>query len=186
MDTCDASIVKIENRILLLRGTRVIVDSDLAELYGVTTRRLNEQFKRNQDRFPADFAFRLTAEEKSEVVANCDHLSKLKFSKTLPLAFTEHGAIQAANVLASPLAIEMGIHVVRIFVRLLELAVSNKEIALRLDDLEHKLEWSRLKQASFENYVQVQLKHVLAMLRELMAVPEAPPRRPIGFVIPEE
>ncbi|RQO63580.1 hypothetical protein DBR47_03380 [Paucibacter sp. KBW04] len=113
---------RIEGRILILRGHKVMIDADLAALYGVPTRRLNEQVKRNRDRFPGDFMFQLDAAEKAEVVANCDHLSKLKFSKTLPYAFTEHGAIQAANVLASPQAVEMGIYVVRAFVRLRELA----------------------------------------------------------------
>ena len=86
---------RIEKTILLIRGQKVIIDADLAELYGVTTKRLNEQVRRNRSRFPEDFIFQLTTEEKSEVVANCDHLSKLKFSKTLPYAFTEHGAIMA-------------------------------------------------------------------------------------------
>jgi len=78
-------IGKIEQRILLMRGEKVILDSDLAEFYGVSTKRLNEQVKRNIERFPGDFMFQLTADEKSEVVANCDHLNKLKYSKTLPL-----------------------------------------------------------------------------------------------------
>ena len=112
----------IEGRILVLRGLKVMIDADLATLYGVPTRRLNEQVKRNRDRFPGDFMFQLDAAEKAEVVANCDHLAKLKFSKVLPYAFTEHGAIQAANVLASPQAVEMGIYVVRAFVRMRELA----------------------------------------------------------------
>lgn len=127
-----------------------MIDTDLAELYGVPTKRLNEQVKRNQERFPADFLFQLTAAEKQEVVANCDHLAKLKFSKTLPYAFTEHGAIQAANVLASPQAIEMGVYVVRAFVRLRELVVSNKELALSLDELESKTDLMSLKQETFE------------------------------------
>jgi hypothetical protein len=84
-----------------------MLDSDLAELYGVSTKRLNEQVKRNQDRFPADFMFKLTAKEKAEVVANCDHLGRLKFSPVLPRAFTEHGAIMAANVLNSSSAAQM-------------------------------------------------------------------------------
>lgn len=100
----------IETRIQVMRGIRVMVDADKAELYGVTTKRLNEQVKRNRARFPADFMFQLSDAEKAEVVAHCDHLRKLKFSKSLPRTFTEHGAIQAANVLASPQAIEMGIH----------------------------------------------------------------------------
>jgi hypothetical protein len=85
----------IESRILLIRGQKVMLDSDLAGLYGVSTKRLNEQAKRNWDRFPTDFMFKLTAKEKAEVVANCDHLQTLKFSPDLPHAFTEHGAIPA-------------------------------------------------------------------------------------------
>jgi hypothetical protein len=91
----------LEHRILTIRGDRVILDNDLAELYGVSTKRLNEQVKRNASRFPSDFAFLLTPQEKAEVVANCDHLAHLKFSPVLPRAFTEHGAIMAANVLNS-------------------------------------------------------------------------------------
>ena len=87
--------------ILLIRGERVILDADLARLYGVSTRRLNEQVKRNARRFPPDFTFRLTRDEKVEVVANCDHLAGLKYAKALPLALTEHGAIMAASVLNS-------------------------------------------------------------------------------------
>jgi ORF6N domain len=102
-----ASVAAVENRIQTLRGQRVLLDADLAGLYGVDTKRLNEQVKRNLSRFPLDFMFQLTTEEKAEVVANCDHLAKLKFSKSLPFAFTEHGAIQAANVLSSPEAVQM-------------------------------------------------------------------------------
>ena len=86
---------KIEQRILLIRGEKVIIDADLAEFYGASTKRLNEQVKRNKCRFPEDFRFQLTSEEKSEVVAKCDHLAKLKYSKALPHAFTEriwHGS----------------------------------------------------------------------------------------------
>ncbi len=88
-------IGKIEHCILLIRGVKVMLDADLAEAYGVPRRRLNEQVGRNPDRFPDDFMLQLTAEEKAEVVTNCDRLEKLKFSKALPLAFTEHGAITA-------------------------------------------------------------------------------------------
>ena len=100
-------VPRIESCIQVIRGLRVMLDVDLAALYGVQTKRLNEQVKRNRDRFPSDFLFQLTADEKTEVVANCDHLQNLKFSKALPFAFTEHGAIQAANVLASSQAVEM-------------------------------------------------------------------------------
>jgi len=155
-------------------------------LYGVPTKRLNEQVKRNQERFPSDFMFQLTADEKAEVVANCDHLAKLKFSKSLPYAFTEHGAIQAANVLASPQAIEVGLYVVRAFVHLRELVVSNKELALRLDELENTTDLMSLKQETFEHNTRVQLKQIIDTLRELMAPPEPTKTRPIGFVTPDD
>src|SRR5690242_7455596 len=92
----------LEKRILSVRSEKVILDLDLAEVYGVTTKRLNEQVKRNAKRFPRDFAFCLKEDEKIQVVANCDHLARLKFSPVLPRAFTEHGAIMAATVLNSP------------------------------------------------------------------------------------
>jgi ORF6N domain len=104
--------------ILNIRNERVILDADLSLLYGVTTKRLNEQVKRNQRRFPEDFMFQLTKTEKDEVVANCDHLKKLKFSRTRPYAFTEHGSIMAANILNSDRAVEASVQVVRTFVRL--------------------------------------------------------------------
>ncbi|MCD4675765.1 MAG: ORF6N domain-containing protein, partial [Desulfobacula sp.] len=88
---------KIDRAILIIRGHKVMLDSDLAEIYGVKTSRLNEQVKRNKDRFPNDFMFQLTSHEKQEVIANCDHLEKLKFSRTNPYAFTEHGTIMLAN-----------------------------------------------------------------------------------------
>src|SRR6478609_6546451 len=94
-------VERIERAILFIRGEKVMLDSDLAEIYGVSTKRLNEQVKRNAKRFPSDFMFQLTETEKTEVVANCDHLAKLKFSPHLPYAFTEHGALMLANVLNS-------------------------------------------------------------------------------------
>lgn len=99
-----ARVAAIESRILLVRGEKVIVDADLAEFYGVPTKRLNEQVKRNRERFPGDFVFLMIAEEKQEVVAKCDHLSNLKYSKTLPYVFTEHGALMARS-LTSPEAV---------------------------------------------------------------------------------
>ena len=98
-------VERIERAILLIRGQKVMLDADLAALYGVTTKRLNEQVKRNRDRFPYDFMFQLTQEEKGEVVANCDHLKKLKFSPSLPYAFTEHGVVMLASILNSIVAV---------------------------------------------------------------------------------
>lgn len=176
----------IESRILLVRGQKVMIDADLAALYGVPTKRLNEQVKRNSERFPPDFMFTLTAQEKAEVVANCDHLAKLKFSKALPFAFTEHGAIQAANVLASPQAIEMGVYVVRAFVRLREMIVTHKELVQRLDELEQTTAALSLRHDTFAHNTRVQLQQVFEAIRELMGPPETPKKRPIGFVTPEE
>jgi hypothetical protein len=132
-------VEQIEPRILLMRGQKVILDADLAELYGTTTKRLNEQVKRNAGRFPRDFMFRLTATEKAEVVANCDHLQRLKFASALPFAFTEHGAIMAASVLNTPRATDVSVYVVRAFVRLREVLATHKELAHKLAELEGKV-----------------------------------------------
>ncbi len=175
---------RVETRIQIIRGAKVILDADLAELYGVSTKALNQAVKRNIARFPPDFRFQLDADEKAEVVTNCDHLEKLKFSKVLPHAFTEHGAIQAANVLASPLAIEMGIHVVRAFVRMRALAVTHDDLARRLAALEHKTETLALHHDNLQHDTQAQLRQVFDALRALMAPPPEPKKRPIGFVTP--
>jgi hypothetical protein len=111
-------VKRIQQAILFIRGEKVMLDADLAVLYEVTTKRLNEQVKRNRDRFPEDFMFQLTEKEKAEVVANCDHLKRLKFSSTMPYAFSEHGAIMFATILNSPVAVQASIQIVRAFVRL--------------------------------------------------------------------
>ena len=172
-------------RIATVHGQRVIVDADLAALYGVTTKRLNEQVKRNADRFPGDFMFKLNPDEMAVVVANCDHLAKLKFSKVLPFAFTEHGAIQAANVLASPQAVEMGIFVVRAFVRMRELASVHADLAKRLAELEQKTEGLALTHDTFSSNTRNQLKQLIEAVNQLMTPPD-PPKRPIGFINPED
>jgi len=166
-------IERVERTILLLRGQKVILDADLAKLYGVTTKRLNEQIRRNQARFPDDFVFRLTPEEKFEVVAKCDHLSKLKFSPALPLAFTEHGAIMAASVLNSPRAIETSILVVRAFIRLREILITHKALARKLEELERRIE------AHDE-----QIVAIFEAIRQLMRPPETE-RKKIGFEVKE-
>ena len=166
-----ASVAQIESRIFLIRGQKVMLDADLAELYGVETKRLNEQVRRNSERFPEDFMFELTAKEKAEVVANCNHLAKLKFSPVAPLAFTEHGALMAASVLNTPRAIEVSVFVVRAFVRLKQALDSHKELACRLAQLEARTD--------------ARFKAVFDALRDLMT-PAEPKRRPIGFVYPKE
>ncbi|NJS36660.1 MAG: ORF6N domain-containing protein [Brachymonas sp.] len=176
---------RIEGRIQLIRGQRVMIDSDLALLYGVETKRLNEQVKRNANRFPLDFMFQLTPAEKAEVVANCDHLQKLKFSKALPFAFTEYGAVALANVLASAQAVEMGIYVVRAFVQLRQAASLHADLAKRLSKLEEQTERLEMSHDTFSRNTRAQLRQVMDALKELMVPPE-PHKRPIGFITPED
>ena len=134
-----ALIKEVSERALRIRGVRVLLDSDLAVLYGVPTKRLNEQVRRNRTRFPEDFVFQLTVNEKIEVVAKCDHLAKLKFSKNLPFAFTEHGALMAASVLNSPQVIEASILVVRTFVELCKVLAESVELTQRVLGIEEHL-----------------------------------------------
>ncbi|MGH8228308.1 MAG: ORF6N domain-containing protein [Steroidobacteraceae bacterium] len=162
----------IARSILILRGQRVLLDAELADLYGVTTRRLNEQVRRNRSRFPADFLFELTAEEFTNLKS---HFATSSWGgrRKLPLAFTEHGAIMAATVLNSPRAVEMTVYIVRAFVKLRELLASNKELAGKLAALERSLVALDLK-------TQRQFKEVYQAIRALMSAP-APKRRGIGF-----
>ena len=185
--TADAAVMlpRIESRILVVRGQKVIIDADLALLYGVDTRTLNQAVKRNAERFPMDFMFALTPAEKTEVITSCDHLQKLKFSKSMPYAFTEHGAIQAANVLASARAVEMGIYVVRAFVRLKQASTLHADLAKRLAELEDKTEALAMNHDTFSRNTRNQLREVFDALRELMTPPD-PPKRPIGFISPED
>src|SRR4030042_5972783 len=130
---------RIVQIILLIRGKKVIIDSDLARLYGVSTKRLNEQVRRNLNRFPEDFMFQLTSQEKAEVVANCDHLQNLKFSPVLPFVFTEHGALMAASILNSARAVETSIYIVRVFIRIRELLSMHKDFVQKLAMLENQI-----------------------------------------------
>ncbi len=163
-------VERLEQLILFVRGQKVMLDADLAKLYGVPTKALNQAVKRNQDRFPPDFMFQLTRREKAEVVTNCDHLQRLKFSPTLPHAFTEHGAIMLANVLNSHVAVQVSIQIVRAFIKLREAVASHKDLALRLDHLEQKYH--------------AQFKVVFEAIRQLMTSPE-PEKRKIGFIVKE-
>jgi hypothetical protein len=159
----------VAQNILLMRKQRVMIDADLAELYGVATKVLNQALKRNAERFPPDYMFQLTREEKLEVVTNCDHLAKLKFSPSLPFAFTEHGALMLGNVLKSPRAVEVSILVVRTFVQLREMLSTHKDLAAKLDQLERKV----------AGHDQV-ITGLIDAIRGLMLLPE-PKRRGIGF-----
>ena len=138
----DKSIVPndlIASKILLIRDQKVMIDSDIADLYGVPTKRLNEQVKRNIERFPSNFMFELTKEEKEQVVANCDHLKNLKFSPVLPKVFTEHGIMMVANVLTSDRAIKVSIQIIEVFIKMREVLHSNNELLLRMEKLERSL-----------------------------------------------
>ncbi len=149
------------------------------------TKALNQAVKRNAARFPPDFMFQLDAAEKAEVVTNCDHLQKLKFSRALPFAFTEYGAVALANVLASAQAVEMGIYVVRAFVRLRQAASLHEDLAKRLAEIEEKTERLELSHDMFSRNTRIQLRQLFEAVRALTAPPE-PPKRPIGFVTPED
>jgi hypothetical protein len=155
----------------MLRGQRVILDAELAALYGVATKVLNQAVKRNVDRFPEDFMFRLTRTEtealnRSQIVTGSQKHRDPRFP---PFAFTEHGAIMAATVLNSPRAVEMSVYVVRAFVQLRELLASNTALARKLNELEGKL----------KNHDEA-ITAILSAIRELMN-PPPPKRRPIGF-----
>lgn len=164
---CVIPVDRIHQSILFIRDEKVMLDADLAVLYGVTTKRLNEQVKRNRDRFPEDFMFQLTEKEKAEVVANCDHLKRLKFSSTRPYAFTEHGVIMLAAILNSHVAVQASIQIVRAFVRLRQMLVSNKELAQKLNALEKKYD--------------AQFKVVFDAIRQLMTPIETKKNPKIGF-----
>jgi hypothetical protein len=185
----------------MLRGQRVILDADLAELYGVTTKRLNEQVKRNRERFPPDFMFQLTAEEvqamRSQTVTTSDAPDLLRSRiatssdtspmrsqiataskrnvRYLPYAFTEHGAMMAASVLNTPRAIDVSVYVVRAFVKLRQWLSTHKELAGKLAELERKM-------GSHDAAIQ----SLMTAIRRLMEPPPAPPRSRIGFHTAQE
>jgi hypothetical protein len=173
------SIGEIAQRIQLIRGQRVVLDTDLAAFYGETTKRFNQQVNRNRDRFPEDFMFQLSDEE----FANLRLQSATSSSKGAghggrryaPLAFTEHGAIMAAMVLGSPRATALSVHVVRAFVELKALLASNRELAGKVDRLERKV-------STHERHI----SELADSMAELLAAPPPPPKRSIGFVPPEE
>ena len=167
----------ITRAILVLRGHKVLLDTELAALYGVTTKRLNEQVKRNAERFPEDFLFRLSAPEvetlnRSQTATGSQKHRNPRFP---PYAFTEHGAIMAAMILNSPYAVEMSVYVVRAFVHLRELLSSDRELARRFAQLETRLDKKLTEQDRT-------IGAILSAIRELMhPKPPAPKRRPIGF-----
>ena len=160
----------LQYRILTIRGKSVMIDADLAELYGVQTRVLNQAVRRNRERFPAEFMFQLTPAEKKEVITNCDHLARLKFSPVLPLAFTEHGTLMLGNVLNSERAIEVSLLVVRTFVSIRQMLSSHKDLAAKLNELERKV-------GGHDDAI----ADLIDAIRHLAAAPPGRKSRPIGF-----
>ena len=166
-----AAVERIDSLILTIRGQRVMLDSDLARIYGIATMRLNEQFKRNRKRFPSDFAFQLTPHEFAILISQFAISRSHGGRRKLPFVFTEHGAIMLASVLNSPVAVAASVAVVRAFVRLRELAMTHKELAKRLDESEKRMDGN-----------DTSLKRVFAALRQIMS----PPARAVGFHVRHE
>jgi hypothetical protein len=177
----------IQSRILALREQRVMLDADLAQLYGVETRVLVQAVKRNLARFPEDFMFQLSAEEwaalrSQSVISNTEGRGG---RRTAPYAFTEQGVAMLSTVLGSPRAIAVNIEIMRTFVRVRALAATHGDLAKRLAELEEKTEALAMNHDTFSHNTRAQLKKVFDALRELMTPPD-PPKRPIGFVTPED
>ena len=165
------SIEKIESKIYFIRGTKVMLDMDLAGLYAVKTKILNQAVKRNLKRFPKDFMFQLTKEEKEEVVTNCDHLSKLRFSPVLPYVFTEQGISMLSSVLNSERAIMVNIQIMRTFTKLREMIESNKDLKRKIENMEKKYDG--------------QFQIVFEAIKKLIE-PEIKPKRKVGFYVTNE
>jgi hypothetical protein len=176
----------IGGRILVLREQRVMLDADLAELYGVQTKVLVQAVKRNLARFPQDFMFQLSAEEFSALRSQTVTSNTRRGGRrTAPYAFTEQGVAMLSSVLGSLRAIAVNIEIMRTFVRVRELAATHSDLAKRLNELEEKTESLSMSHDTFSRNTRNQLKQVFDALRELMT-PPSPPKRPIGFVTPQE
>jgi hypothetical protein len=160
----------IAGKIRVIRGVRVLLDADLAALYGVSVRRLNEQVRRNAGRFPSEFCFRLSAQEVA-ILKSQNATSSWGGRRKLPLAFTEHGALMAATVLTSPEAIKVSVSVIRAFVQMRETLHASQKIGKRLDELERKVGGHDRS-----------IAHIFDALRQLTAAPEPAKKRRIGFL----
>ena len=170
-DTSLVLVEQVQSKILFIRGEKVILDSDLAALYGVPTGRLNEQVKRNRERFPTDFMFQLTAEEVKVLRSQIATSNKGRGGRRYkPYAFTEHGAIMAASVLNSERAVQASIFVVRAFVKLRQMLAPYKELMGKLDQLEEKLQTH-----------DKQIIAIVEAIKLLMPSPEDKPKKPFGF-----
>ena len=165
------SVETIAGKIHPIRGMKVILDADLAELYGVATKALNQAVTRNEQRFPPDFMFRLAKEEKQELVTNCDRLDRLKHSSALPRVFTEQGVAMLSSVLRSERAIHVNIQIMRVFTRLRQMVLDNEELRKELEEL---------KQITDERF-----QIVFETLDQLINI-ENKPKKKIGFTVKEK
>lgn len=159
-------VESIERRIFSLRGEKVMIDRHLAEMYGVETRILNQAVKRNIKRFPGEFMFQLNREERDEVITICDDLKPLKFARTMPFAFTEHGVAMLSSVLNSERAIRVNIEIIKAFVKLRKLLVRHKDLEKKIQEMESRYD--------------EQFRVVFEAIRQLLAE-DGKPKRKIGF-----
>ncbi len=167
----DRKIARIETVIHLIRRKRVMLDSDLAAIYGVSTRQLNQQLKRNRHRFPEDFAFQLDRKEFKNLMSQIVISKKGSGGRRkLPWVFTEHGSIMLASILSSDIAVQASVRVVRAFVRLHEMVAANTHFAAKLEELDRRLD-------SHDEAI----ANVFAGLKKLVGPPEPPKKREIGF-----
>lgn len=163
-------VERIENKIFMIRGQKVMIDKDLAELYNVETKQLNRQVKRNIKRFPAEFMFQLTEEEKIELVTNWHRFNSLKHSSSKPYAFTEHGVAMLASVLKSERAIRISIMIVKTFIKLKQYIKSHRELAGKISEIESKY-----------NKHDTQIQAIFKALRKMIEEPVKPSKK-IGFL----
>ena len=164
-------VERIEKTILLIRNQKVIIDTDLAELYGVTTKALNQSVTRNEQRFPSDFMFRLTKTEKQELVTNCDRLDRLKHSSALPRVFNEQGVAMLSSVLKSDRAIKVNIQIMRTFTKLRQMLSTNAELKQKVEAMEKK----------YDQQFQVVFEAIKQLIDE-----ESKPKKKIGFTVKEK
>jgi len=162
---------RIENAILLIRGQKVIIDADLAYLYSVPTKVLNQAVSRNEKRFPPDFMFRLSKDEKDELVTNCDRFQKLKHSSALPRAFTEQGVAMLSSVLNSDRAIQVNIQIMRAFTQLRQMLSTHKDLKRKIESMEKKYDQ--------------QFQIVFEAIKQLLET-DAKPKKKIGFTVKEK
>lgn len=167
---------KIIDKIYLIRGKKIMIDSDLAELYDVETKVLNQAVKRNINRFPEDFMFRLSTEEYNSLKSQIVTSNQRGGRRYLPLVFTEQGVAMLSSVLKSETAIYVNIQIIRVFTRMRELLLSNKEILLKLEKIEKKL----LKQNAVQQKHEEEIQSVFEVLKELINTPQTPRKR-IGY-----